>query len=224
MIGADDLIESDDTDTEESSEGLFDGVTLFAGKFREALEGLPPFLRHISEDDLYEEATPTPTDWKLRNRYADLIKHARLSDEKLIPTVKVFDEIMSRMYFYEKILANPKKLAFMIRPLVEHTDFYMAIQQEALKKIFYYVKTNEVDAKNLPQFLKIAEKAIDRTHGAVAQKMQIQSKNLNVDVTAQAQLQGSQGAEDVQNRITALQTKLLDSGVRDVADTSEDPS
>lgn len=213
--------------SDEGPDEHIDPVTFFNGKLRDAIEGLTSSLKLCSEDELYNQVEPTANDWNLRRNFHAKVLEAQLAGDKVITTTSIYDGIVTRQFFFEKILASPLKIAWISRPLIEHNAYYLAIHNEGLRKILEFVRTATVTEKNATMISKLVEKAGDRVHGAVAQKMQIQSKNLNVDVTA-SQLPSPQGSVDIQNRITQLQDKLLDTGgIKDVtpsSDTSEDPS
>lgn len=193
----------------------FDALSLFTEKWRQSVSDIPEFYKSIGEMELQEELGPTPVEWALRRRYGDIIKLAESQGQESVDLKKLYEGICSRPHFYTKVMSVPLKVAWIIRPIVDHTSMYDAIHQESLRKIFDFVRMTPITEKNLPQFLKIADRSADRVHGAVAQKIQMNTKNLNVDVSASQLPQGPEGQIDLEGRVAELQRNLLN-GPRDV--------
>lgn len=186
-----------------------DVALFFAGRLRTAIENVPDELKQLTELQLDDRVRPSVVEWNLRKRVSEKVKEARVLKKDHIPTARIYEDLTARSWFEDHLITNPLKVAWIIRPMIHHTDMYEAINRVALAKIFQIVSTSEIDPKLLPQILRVAEQAGNRAYGAVAQKMQIQSRNLNVEVK-QGSLPPSPGQEDIQKQIQALQSKLLE--------------
>lgn len=190
-------------------------VTLVSGKLATAIAALPPHLTQANEMELHQLAKPSPVEWKLRQQLTDLVAEAKANLRDQIKIGAIYEGICARQTFFSQVLPNPLKVAFITRPIVEHTAFYNAIHQEALSKLFQIVQRYDVDPKFMPALLKLAETAGNRVHGAVAQKMQISSKNLNVEMNSRDLSAAPESPDDIQDQISQLQAKLLE-GPKDV--------
>jgi hypothetical protein len=149
----------------------------------EAIQTIPPEIKHLTEFELMRKLDPSPMDYALRRSFWNAIDQAEKLQRDSIFQTEVYRGICTQQTFNEGILPNPLRVAWITRPIVDHSHFYEAINKVALQKILDFVKDNPVDSKLLPAIVKIAEMSANRAYGAVAQKMQIQSKNLNIDVT-----------------------------------------
>jgi hypothetical protein len=201
---------------------LFDNsiVSLLNGKFQQAVLNIPDELKHLPEDELHSRVNPTANDWKLRQNFTNAVYDARKLNKDAITTTSIYEGIVSKPSFFEHFLPNPLKVAWIVRPVVEHTAYYNAIHREGLNKLFRMVKSLPEESKYIPLLAKLVETAGNRVHGPVVQRMQIHSKNLNVEMDAK-QLPQAEGQEDLSKKIEAMQAKLLE-GPKDVTPAKED--
>lgn len=191
-----------------------DAVRFFEGKMKDALLGLSDELKHLPEQELHDRVNPSEVDWALRQKFHDAIDEARKLGKDRVHLTQIYVGICSKPTFFETYIPNPVKIAFMSRPVIEHTAYYNAIHRECMDKLLRIVKTLPSDSKYLPQILRVMETAGNRVYGPVIQRMQIQSKNVNVELTgkdaaAQAQLPASEDPAEIQKQIETLQSKLL---------------
>ncbi len=205
-----DITPTTDPDVEEGLD--VDPLSLISGKIKQSIECLPDNLKQLTEWDLEKLVNPTPVDWQLRLRFHQKLAEAKALKLDRVTTASIFEDICSRVYFFDNYLPNPVKVAWMSRPIIDHRDIYEAINREGLNKILEYVKTAKVTDKNLAVIAKVVETAGNRAYGAVAQNMQIHSKNLNVEVSGKmAELPPVPGVDDIQKQIQGLQQKLIES-------------
>lgn len=201
-----------------------DLVKLLSGKLADAVANLPENYRMMSEPELVAAVQPNELDWKVRLTFWERVKEARLKGEP-VTAVSIYQDIMSKPMFFSHYIVNPLRVAFMVRPVIEHTKLYEALARLAIQKLFKIIETAPIDPKFLPQILKLAESAGNRAWGPVVQKMQIQSKNVNIEVPGNAQGNALPAADEpaqIQAQIDQLQQKLL-TRAKDVT-PAEDPS
>lgn len=193
----------------------------FTGKLRDAMDNLTPQMLLKPEQVLVEELDPTPLDYDIRRQFWMAVDIAKKTEKKHVPTVRVWEDVCHPSYFFDHVLTNPLRVAWISRPIVDYVTFYEAINRAALQKIFDYVRNHNINEKTLSHFVKIAEMSANRAYGGVTQKMQIQSKNLNVDITAkQGELPQAPDTQQITSRIEHLQGKLL-SEPRDITPKDE---
>lgn len=179
----------------------------FSGKLHDSIVALTPSMLLRSEQSLSEEIVPTPLDYDLRRTFWKVIEEAKALKKTHIPTARVYEDICAPSYFFNYFLVNPVRMAWMIRPIENHTAFYEAINRAALQKLLDFVRTEPVTSKNAALIAKIAEMSANRAYGAVAQKMQIQSKNLNVEVQANQSYDVEE--IDIRSQLDEAKKKLL---------------
>jgi hypothetical protein len=203
------IIEHTDLDSEENA--AKDGTAYIRGKLLEAVQNLPLEIKQMSEFEMIRQLDPGPTDYALRRSFWKAIETAEALGKDSIFQKEVYSGVVSQQTFNDLVLTNPMRVAWFTRPIVDHAHYYEALNKLAVQKILDYVKDNPVNEKLLPSIIKIAEMSANRAYGAVAQKMQIQSKNLNIDVTGkpEANIPSSDQGQLTQ-RVEELQAKLLD--------------
>lgn len=182
----------------------------FQGRLGESIQALTPELRNLSEPDLMYKLNPTPVDYALRRKFWESVNQAKQLEKERIYVRLLYEGICTQKYYLENVITNPLRVAWITRPPVNHQDFYEAINRLALEKIIEYIKTNKISEKNFAQILKITEMSANRAYGAVAQKMQIQSKNLNVEVKSHGgDLPPPPDQSQLSQQIESLQARLL---------------
>lgn len=198
--------------TSESEENSQRDVTAFIkGKLLEAYQNIPIEMKQLNEFDLIKQLDPGPMDYALRRSFWTAIDQAEKLQRDSIFQTEVYKGVCSQQTFNDLILTNPLRVAWFTRPIVDHAHYYEALNKLAVQKILDYVKNNPIDAKLLPAIIKIAEMSANRAYGAVAQKMQIQSKNLNIDVSGKPEANiPSSDQGQLSQRVADLQAKLLD--------------
>lgn len=185
-------------------------ASYFIGKLKDSIESLTPSLRMKSEVDLIQELEPTPLDYALRRSFWKAVETAKALSKNRIAVARIYEGCCSRGYFEESFVVNPLKVAWMIRPIIAHEAYYEAINKVALDKILNYVKTNDVTEKTLALIVKVAEMSANRAYGAVAQKMQIQSKNLNVEMRGNVPtVDSAPDHAQLAQKIEAMQQQLI---------------
>jgi hypothetical protein len=209
-ISLTDIIEHAGSEPEETP--VKDVTDFIKGRLLQAIQNLPPEIKELTEFELMKKLDPTPIDYALRRSFWNAIDQAEKLGRDSIFQTEVYKGICTQQTFNESVLPNPLRVAWLSRPVVDHSHFYEAINKVALQQILDYVKDNKItDPKVLATVVKIAEMSANRAYGAVAQKMQIQSKNLNIDVTGkpEANIPSSDQGQLTQ-RVEELQAKLLD--------------
>lgn len=181
----------------------------FSGNFRKAVENLPEYLKTASEIELSNHATPTPTDYGLRQRITELIAKAKQKGDGEIAQVRIYEGLVSQVQFL-KLTNDPPKVAWMVRPVVTHTVYYDSLHKLALKKMWQILERYEIDPKFLPQILKVAETSANRIHGPVVQKIQMAQKQEITHISGDAQSQDVTPDDPVllEAKIREMQAKL----------------
>ncbi len=155
-----------------------------------------------TEVELLDLVKPTTVDWQLRHRFWDLIKQAQeLGDEKVY-TTHLFDGICTERNFYNYVIVNPGRLAWMMRPIGNEKAMAQEAYHYAMLKIKAYIMKTPVTDENLGEFTRAAKFMADRGHGAVAQKIEQKTLSARVDLN-RPQITN---ADELKKKIEELET------------------
>lgn len=201
----------DVTDSDTFEEVDKELASYFQTKLGNLINNLPHHMRLRSEAEIISDLRPTPLDYAIRRSFWKAVDTAKSVGKEKIPTARIYEGVCTRNWFEEAFIVNPLRLAWMLRPIVPHEAFYEAINKAAIEKILTIVEQAEIDPKMLPILAKIAEMSANRAFGAVVQKTQIQSRNLNVE------LKQSHGGDSppppdqlqLSQKIEAMQAQLM---------------
>lgn len=198
-------------------------VEYFNGSFAAAILAVPDHMLQMSEVELHNAARPTPADYRLRQNITDRIREAKALGKEQITQTSIYEGVVSRSAFQQYLLPNPIKVAWMIRPVVNHDAYYEAIMREGLKKLFDIMQSTDADPKYLPQILKLTEKAADRVLGPVVQRIQMHQKQ---EVTHSAKITSREvDPEDpiaLQAKVDEIQAKLDSANIKKLPAAVED--
>ncbi len=182
-----------------------------SNRVKEARESRPD-LFILDEQDLYkklrsEGRTPTPTDNRIRLQFWHEYEKAMLAGKNMVMS-DVIAGVTSKDYFYDSYLIKDFKVAWlMVPPATYMTKAREAVEYgiEQLRDILSEPHTTPkgLDHKLLNMKIKIVEMLDERVRGAVAQKVQIESKTQTIAVTAHA------NAKDVQALAAQMTTEEL---------------
>lgn len=200
---------------------------------RRAMEQVPQSLRTMSEMRLRKELNPDEVTCRLRISFWDEYQAAQDENRKMLVS-NIMRGVTYSEYFYKHVIHDPRKMAWIICPpgdymLALRDSLHIGVEkireilsQPLVKKVpRMRRKKPEVDANGqiiydevfdyrLAALVKpIVEKLLDRIHGAVAQKLQSESKNLHVHVPGEPLAPTITGdLADIDRQLTTIQQKL----------------
>jgi two-component sensor histidine kinase len=170
-------------------------------RVQRAMNNLPDELRNLDEKSLREKTRPSATDSRLRvafwNEYERSQKFAR-------PMVmaNVFAGICSKQFFFEKYIARPENVAWMLCPVVS----YMKAAEECLifgiEQMREVLELPNVDAKGKVNTSLIAQKRaiVQSLENRIKGAIPLVQKNLNIN----AQLTDKAAAQVAQQAVTQM--------------------
>lgn len=149
---------------------------------------IPQEVLEMSESELEHHATPHDTERKLRAAFQMELERATRTEDTML-SVNIYRGIVSKPYWDKYILHNSYKLAYIIRPYPEYEAQLEDMLQLALDEMRKILKEPlkdkggkfNVQLANLKT--QIAEKLQDRRRGVVAQKLLVDQKSMNVNIT-----------------------------------------
>lgn len=199
-------------------------VNLVPNRVREAIESVvqdyPQYLE-ASEVNLYEILKPTELDDRLRLSFWK--EYNRAQDNGIgMKMANVYSPIMSMENFYHKVLKNPDRVAWMIKPPEEYMISLEASLNHGKNNLDKIMKMNLFDEQgNLKKneasiFLKAYELLDNRVKGAVIQRIEQKTASLHVHQKVDQ--------EELRKELDELRDKqaALDVGVVDGVSVSEE--
>lgn len=210
------IIEKDVEDIEAAD---FFGESL---KLSQAIRDISEDIKFLTERELSEKIKITPKLWEIRRRFNEARIKAKQEGSKTITARTVYMGTYTETNFYTKVLPDPYKLAWMILPIVDHRDICDEIMRFQLEKMREFVRTTEISEKNIHQMLKILDYVTNHSVGQATQKIQIQSKNVNVEMNAK-ELPPTGDNLDISKRLEDAKARLMEAP-RDVGPAPENES
>lgn len=192
----------------------FDPTELVQEKLSKTILHLPESYLSCSENELREIVKPNPTDWKMRIRfwglYEDVTKRSTRNIK--IQGTRIHAGIISAPYF-EQYIQNPKKVAFMTRPVADFKEDHDVLTVMGTERLFEIMsmditdtKMGGVDPRKAGILLQTIQMIHDRSRGMAIQRTQA----LNVNIApgqSQVPIKISDPKE-LDAEITKLQNKL----------------
>lgn len=206
-------------ETNEVSEE-FDPSCFFTGRFAEQINALTPSMRLLTEKELFDEIRVTPILWEMRRKFWMLIEKAREAGQTHIPTAHLYTNLCNQAYFTNEIMPNLLKIAWIIMPIPKHSNLCEELMRYQLANMREFLMATKITEKNLGNMLKLLEYLTNRSIGPVAQNIQIQSKNLNIETTMR-ELPPTGDNLDIAAKLERAKTKLLEAP-RDVSPSSDE--
>lgn len=190
-------------------EGVKHPVSYFSEGLQRAFLALPEELRDLKESELIEKIDPTFVDYGCRRNFWKAVREAERNGEEKIETKSVFQGVCSAVWFYTRYLKDPYRVAWLFLPLGEFEQSAQIGADVGLTKLLSYVSKNDVNRQNLGQYLKVVMFLADRGYGALMQKVHMQSKNVNLDVSVPISNQGPMNPEELLQKLEKVKTELL---------------
>lgn len=160
--------------------GLIEGSA-----FSNAVAKVSPDLWSLDEEHLRERAKPTHTDYALRIALWNEFRIA-CSDGSTISPQRIYANICSYQHWWQNVLNNPAKVAWLMHPLQEHEDMLKPLLARISERYFEILNMDIYDSegKPVPSLVKALLKAMEQIEGRVCGEpvQRSESKNLNVSL------------------------------------------
>lgn len=164
-------------------------VNLVTERVREAMLRVPADTHALSEGQLRQIVAPTHTDDSLRVSFWREYEKCVAFGLKRITATSIFSGICTEGYFF-KLLDNPEKVAWLVRPVQAYQKHVEALLFRGLSRVEEIVnaeitdKDGKLDVKRARLVLEAVVMLDNRAKGMAVQKVQKESKSLKVSVTA----------------------------------------
>lgn len=177
--------------------------SLLSPKVQTAILNISNELLMMNEEELEQRFRPSNLDFMLRRRLWEKFREAGALSLPNIPNIEIYRGICTDQNFYDRVLKNPEKLAWLIHPVQDPDEMLKEAYEFSLKKVREILRM-PVDSKSAPAILKAAEFLTNRVKGPVVQR--IDSRNVNVTVDSDRPLSN----DEIKNKLLELQEKIQD--------------
>lgn len=175
------LIETDDTSAREIA------ASLLTTGLAEKLAKIPPEYFEMELSQLEREVEPTQVEMMLRRAF--WVEVRRVSTEKgtVIKPVNIYSGICTKENF-ALVTGNPKKLTYLLTPPRTYEQNVNHLIDRGMEKLMSVLdaklvySNGHMDAKATKTLLDVVAYFESRIKGGIKQKMDINSKNQNLDV------------------------------------------
>lgn len=169
---------------------------------QQAILRIPDEYLCMSESDLTEAADPGSVEHMLRYNLWKKFHEAERNGVAQLTSTAIFSGICTSSNWYNRVLQDPKKLAWILQPTQESTDVMREALDYGIRKIRNEILTQKVTEKNAASIIKAIQFLADRVWGTSVQR--IESKNLNLNVG------NNQASPEIANTREAIESKLLE--------------
>lgn len=186
------------------------------GKLARVAREIPEAYRIMDETELVKLFRPTALDYALKKRLWAKFYDCESTGIYKMKNTDIFGEVCSGPYFYQDVITNPVRVAWLISPPIDTATLVEEAFHYSFQKIRDGVLKLPVTEKTAGHLIKVFQIFADRHLGPVVQR--IESKNLNVEVD------GNKNADPIdpkaiEEKLNELKTKLVPS--RDVTPKDE---
>ena len=143
-----------DQDEQKDASGKSLAISKFSGLFHQRMSELTNDVLLLTEAELETKFRPTPADFFMRRNFWKKTEEAEAAGIEQIESASVYIGVVTRQYFYENILKNPLRLAWILSPIREHTQLIEEGFYFALKKVRDELLTMPVNEKTAPALMK----------------------------------------------------------------------
>lgn len=180
--------------------------------------GKRPDLFGLDEYSLYkvlkrEKKIPTPTDNRLRIAFWNEYNRSQELGEKFNVS-HVYAGVCQGAFFYGEYLSRPENVAWMVCPPADYTTVLEETLTFGLEQLRDILNTDHMagdkpNVKLMELKAKIVFSVQERLKGAVVQKVEQKSMNLNVSTSDRqvAKAVTALNMEEIEDRLKALQKK-----------------
>jgi len=175
------VLETDDKSARQAATALLTVGLL------EKVEKIPSEYFEMDFDQLEKEVSPSQIDIMLRRSFWREIHRVTKEQGHIIRPVNIYTGVCSRENFYH-VTSNLKKFAYLLTPPRTYEQNVAHIVDHGLEKLMTVLdakliySNGHMDAKATKTLLDVVAYFESRIKGGIKQKMDISSKNQNLDV------------------------------------------
>lgn len=186
-------------------------VNLLPSVMGNNLKAVPASIWEMTEEQWKKSGDCGAIESQLRHSFwAEY--HRAIRTESKMNLTNIWASVCSGDYFRKEIINNSFKLAYICTPPMDsqlRLEELVTLGLEQYREILSLPNINakgNVDARLVSAKQKIVEDVLNRRRGQVIQRVEVQSKNLNVNVDATAPVSKASTIEELQREIEAIES------------------
>lgn len=109
-------------------------IVVYGDSLATAIKNIPDEVMDDSEENLREDINPDNKMYEMRRAFWEEMVLAQNESRKMV-TKRIYDGKYTKSYFYNHILKDVRKVAWMIHPLVEYNCTVQAILDRGLERL-----------------------------------------------------------------------------------------
>ncbi len=185
--------------------------SLLTNRLQELVQELPKELVDCTEEEYLKDYEPNKIDLMLRKSFWEEYDKVQAENLPTMDVGRIYDRICTKQTFYQRVVCNPKRLAFIVKEPERLNPKFKRIMDHGISRLEDLVvnaklqfPNGHMDAKGAKVVLDIVEFLYSRVYGSVIQKHQVQQQSLHLHAKVP---HGT--TEPMQNRIEELKEKLV---------------
>lgn len=187
-------------------------VNLLPASIGNYLKLVPDELWLKTDSQLFKDGKCNEYDSLLRHAFWIEYDRAIRAGQKMNAT-NIFAGIVNKSYFFKEICTNTSRLAFLATP---PTDYNTRLEELLTQGLQQYREIlmlpnlddkGRVDGRLIAVKQRIIEDVANRRRGGIINRMEVQSKNLNVNVEHNTQKPKEQTVEEMEAELARLEAQ-----------------
>ena len=180
---------------------------LLPAKMQSCINAIPPELIYLEEDELLKIYTPNLNDRLMRQNFWNEYFRASNADSKKMLMNRIYDGVVGADTFHDRVIVNPKRLAFMLTPPKSYKTAMTNLLDVALTR-YYEILSLPIKKRN-GETDGVVVNAIIKAGAMIREAIYGQAVQRNVNINADVPEVGSiQSADDIDKKILELKSKL----------------
>jgi hypothetical protein len=192
--------------------------------FEQAIMAVPDEFFLMDEKDLSKKAKVTVTDDFIKTSFWNEYDLAQAKAKNIV-VENVYVRCCSRDYFFKQFLSNSYKVAWLLTPPPSYQVMIETLLSKGLSRLYeiislplentvidkFGVAHTEIDAKMAHVIYQITKDIDIRVKGAIPQFIKSESRNINVNATAQIlenNVNANPNMEDIDEEIQRLEATI----------------
>lgn len=188
-------------------------INMVGPEVKEAIKSINPVFLTWSEKALAKHAELDPRDHRIRISMWDDYNQAKEEGRDTININRILNGVCTKGYFYQSVLKDPKKLAWIFYPPADYTKYMQECLYLAMGNIRDILSQpirsgdGKLNHRLIDQQIKIWEKVESRVKGAIPQALNINQRSMNVNINQTQKLSNPKDIKEIEAEIARLEGK-----------------
>lgn len=198
---------------------------LVSAQVQAAIENISPYLYSWSEKALERHAKLETRDYQLRLSFWNEYNFAQDNFKPTMSIDKITRGVCSKQYFYETVLRDYKKLAWILYPPSDYTITNQELFDRSTREIrrilqMPITKKGKVDHALIREKVKIHLALENRVKGAVVKNIAVAARHQHSVAAGGSATEAPKSLQEIEKEIKQLEAKTKTSDVQPVIDVT----